>query len=78
MKNNAYQSMDYCHFERRILMNEYKELKDIVEQLELCNYECEAGKLENNTAFVLLKELSKRTSCFSKIRDINNGEPMYH
>jgi hypothetical protein len=60
-----------------IKVMEYKELKDIVNQLEACNYECEAGKLENNTAFVLLKELSNRSTCFSRIRDINNGEPMY-
>lgn len=32
-------------------------LKEIVEQLEMCGFECEAGPLENNTAFVALKEL---------------------
>lgn len=31
-------------------------LKEIVEQLEKCGFECEAGPLENNTAFVELKE----------------------
>ena len=33
-------------------------LKDIVEQLEHCKYECIAGPLENNTAFIALKELA--------------------
>jgi hypothetical protein len=28
-------------------------------QLESCHFECEAGKLENNTAFVWLKGLVK-------------------
>jgi len=32
-------------------------LQMIVEQLESCEYECEAGPLENNTVFVALKEL---------------------
>lgn len=31
-------------------------LKEIVEQLESCGYECEAGPLSNNTAFIELKE----------------------
>jgi hypothetical protein len=30
-------------------------LKEIVEQLELCGYECEAGVLVNNVAFIELK-----------------------
>lgn len=33
-------------------------LRGIVEQLESCGYECEAGPLENNTAFLALRELS--------------------
>ena len=30
-------------------------LKEIVEQLEWCDYECEAGSLVNNIAFIELK-----------------------
>lgn len=31
-------------------------LNEIIEQLESCNYECEAGSLENNIAWIELKE----------------------
>jgi hypothetical protein len=31
-------------------------LKEIVEQLESCEYECEGGPLEMNTAFIELKK----------------------
>ena len=31
-------------------------LREIIEQLESCNYECEAGSLERNIAFIELKE----------------------
>jgi len=34
-------------------------LSQIVKQLESCGYNCEAGPLENNTAFIALKELAK-------------------
>lgn len=30
-------------------------LIEIIEQIESCNYECEAGKLENNVAWAKLK-----------------------
>lgn len=33
-------------------------LREIVTQLESCHYECEAGALENNVAFIRLKEIS--------------------
>lgn len=33
-------------------------LRAIVEQLESCGYECVAGKLELNTAFIELKEIA--------------------
>jgi len=39
---------------------EYKTLTEIVDQLEWCGYECIAGPLENNTAFIALKEMSKK------------------
>ena len=32
-----------------------KTLTDIIEQLELCKFECEAGPLEMNRAFIELK-----------------------
>lgn len=32
-------------------------LKEIVEQLKSCGYECEAGPLVNNTAFKALEQL---------------------
>ncbi|WP_342538460.1 hypothetical protein MKY15_20665 [Sporosarcina sp. FSL K6-1540] len=35
------------------------DLDEIVEQLEKCRFKCEAGPLENNTAFIALKELAE-------------------
>lgn len=40
-------------------MKEYKTLKEIVEQLEWCGYECQGGPLVNNIAFIALKEMAK-------------------
>lgn len=34
------------------------ELQEIVNQLELCGYECQGGPLEMNTAFIRLKEIA--------------------
>ena len=43
-------------------------MKSIVEQLEACGYECEAGPLEHNIAFRALVELaSVKLDKFSKI-----------
>lgn len=39
-------------------MLEFKTLKEIVEQLKDCGYECEAGPLVNNVAFQKLAELA--------------------
>jgi len=39
--------------------NVTESLKKIVTQLESCHYETEAGKLENNVAFLALKQLAK-------------------
>lgn len=36
------------------------ELREIVDQLELCGYECEGGTINMNKAFVRLKELAYR------------------
>lgn len=33
-------------------------LVEIVEQLRLCGYECEGGRLEDNVAFVALVEIA--------------------
>lgn len=35
-----------------------EELQAIIEQLEWCNYQCEAGSLHNNASFVRLRELA--------------------
>lgn len=34
-------------------------LRGIIEQLESCGYVCEGGPLENNTAFLALRELTE-------------------
>ena len=34
-------------------------LKEIVAQLEACHYECQAGPLEMNVAFVNLKKMAE-------------------
>lgn len=34
-------------------------LKEIVEQLESCEFTCEGGPLEDNLAFIALKETSQ-------------------
>lgn len=39
--------------------NVTESLRNIVIQLEKCNYECEAGVMKNNVAFLALKELAK-------------------
>lgn len=35
-------------------------LTDIVKQLEMCGYECEAGKLVMNVAFIELKNRAEK------------------
>ncbi|MGN9867325.1 hypothetical protein [Bacillus swezeyi] len=40
-------------------MDDFKTLKEIVEQLKDCGYECEAGPLVNNVAFQKLAELAE-------------------
>jgi Lar family restriction alleviation protein len=55
----------------------YKTLQQIVDQLEWCNYECEAGSLKMNTAFIALKQMAldevnnpeERLDLFEKQRD---------
>lgn len=38
---------------------EFKTIKECVNQLLMCDYECEAGFLKNNTAFIRLKEIAE-------------------
>jgi len=33
---------------------------EIVKQLKLCNYQCEAGPLEKNTAFIELEKMAQK------------------
>lgn len=40
-------------------MKDYKTLQDCIEQLEMCKYECIGGNLENNVAFIKIKELAQ-------------------
>lgn len=40
-------------------VDKYDSLQKIVDQLESCHYECEGGILENNIAFIKLKQLAK-------------------
>lgn len=35
-------------------------LKEIVEQLKACGYQCEAGPLENNVAFIALEQRAEQ------------------
>ena len=38
----------------------YNTIEKIVEQLEMCKYECEGGFLNNNVAFIALKRMSEK------------------
>lgn len=44
-------------------------LKQIVEQLESCNFECEAGPLENNVAFIELKRMAEFESKIEELAE---------
>lgn len=41
-----------------IEMEKYDTLEKIVAQLEFCNYECEAGYLKDNVAFMAIKKMA--------------------
>jgi hypothetical protein len=43
--------------QEEIEMDKYNSIQKIVEQLESCKYECEAGLLINNLAFKALKKM---------------------
>lgn len=51
-------------------------LKEIVEQLELCGYECEGGKLENNVAFIALKKLAEQRPTLAPVSLVSPDELM--
>jgi hypothetical protein len=49
-------------------------LAEIIEQLEACGYECEAGPLENNVAWQELKEIAQHeTDCDCDADDCVDG-----
>lgn len=52
-------------------MSEYKTLRQIVNQLCSCNYTCEAGRLENNLAFIALTEMADRAEWYTYFADIS-------
>jgi hypothetical protein len=35
-------------------------LKEIVQQLEMCDFECQGGSLKMNVAFIELKEMAEK------------------
>ena len=43
-----------------IEIEKFDTLKKIVEQLEMCKYECAGGFLNNNVAFLSLKRMSEK------------------
>lgn len=45
-------------------------LTEIVNQLRSCNYECEAGKLENNLAWIELVKMAKPVMDESPLKNI--------
>ena len=50
-------SIEIPKTQTEIQMDKYDTIKKIVEQLEPCNYENEAGCLKNNVAFMALKRM---------------------
>lgn len=44
-------------------------ISEIVEQLETCGYKCEAGPLENNVAFLELKQKAEDLDLFPDLID---------
>ena len=47
----------------------YDTLQKIVDQLEWCNYECEAGYLNNNVAFLSLKQKAEHDAKIKALID---------
>jgi hypothetical protein len=41
----------------------FESIYEIIEQLKSCNYQCEAGPLENNVAFIDLERHAKLQGC---------------
>ncbi|QQO41195.1 hypothetical protein 015DV002_241 [Bacillus phage 015DV002] len=63
-------SLDIKDKEEMKKMAEFTSLKEIVEQLKHCGYECEAGPLVNNVAFQKLAEMAEV--------DIESGDETYY
>jgi hypothetical protein len=49
-------------------------LKEICEQLESCNFDCEAGSIKNNTAFIELKKIAQLEEDTHKILALSREE----
>ena len=58
MPKSQFKALSNNSLMHKIRTGEVMTLKEIVEQLELCGFECEAGPLENNVAFIELKEMA--------------------
>ena len=51
------------------------ELPQIVSQLESCGYECQAGRLEMNTAFIRMKEVLSELESGLTTRAVDAADP---
>ena len=52
-------------------MEKYKNLKEIIKQIEMSKYECIGGYLKNNIAFIQLKEFAETNNinlCSSSLK----------
>jgi hypothetical protein len=52
----------------------YETLQQIVDQLEWCNYECEAGFLKMNTAFIALKQMAIEDEKEEPLHEMSRAE----
>jgi hypothetical protein len=53
----------------------YKTVEEMFRQLEWCGYECEAGKLEMNVAYIQLKEILR---WHNAVKDPPDKDGDYH
>lgn len=54
-----------------------EKLKSIIAQLKSCNYECVAGKLENNSAFIELEQIANPTKTIAELTNEDAEEIGY-
>jgi hypothetical protein len=52
-------------------------LQEIVDQMELCNYECEGGPLVNNVAFIELRKMAMRETVMEHYHDVDDNGKYY-